>query len=30
MALTRLGEAFDLAGRDCLMRANELRRVMGA
>jgi hypothetical protein len=24
-----LGEAFDLAGRDCLMRANELRRVMG-
>ena len=28
-ALTRLGESFDLAGRDCLMRANELRRVMG-
>jgi uncharacterized protein YukE len=28
-ALSRLGEAFDLAGRDCLMRANELRRVMG-
>jgi len=24
-----LGEAFDLAVRDCLMRANELRRVMG-
>lgn len=28
-ALSRLGEAFDLAGRDCLMRATELRRVMG-
>lgn len=30
LALTRLGEAFDSAGRDCLLRANELRRVMGA
>lgn len=28
--LSRLGEAFDLVGRDCLQRANELRRVMGA
>lgn len=29
-ALGRLGEAFDLAGRDCHGRANELRRVMGS
>lgn len=29
VALTRLGEAFDMAGRDCQARANELRRVMG-
>ena len=28
--LSRLGEAFELVGRDCLQRANELRRVMGA
>lgn len=27
--LSRLSEAFDLAGRDCTMRADELRRVMG-
>ena len=30
LALTRLGEAFDVAGRDCQMRAQELRRVMGS
>ncbi len=30
LALTRLAEAFDVAGRDCQMRALELRRVMGA
>lgn len=30
LALTRLGEAFDVAGRDCQMRALELRRVMGS
>lgn len=29
VALTRLGEAFEMAGRDCQARANELRRVMG-
>lgn len=29
VALTRLGEAFEMAGRDCHARANELRRVMG-
>ncbi len=29
-ALARLNEAFDLAGRDCVARADELRRVMGA
>ncbi len=29
-ALTRLGEAFDAAGRDCVARAGELQRVMGA
>ncbi|NQY58128.1 MAG: WXG100 family type VII secretion target [Ilumatobacteraceae bacterium] len=28
-ALTSLVEAFDLAGRDCVARADELRRVMG-
>ena len=28
-ALTRLAEAFDMAGRDCNVRAGELRRVMG-
>ncbi len=28
-ALTRLAEAFDIAGRDCSVRAGELRRVMG-
>ncbi len=27
--LSRLSEAFDIAGRDCVMRADELRRVMG-
>lgn len=27
--LSRLSEAFELAGRDCVMRADELRRVMG-
>lgn len=27
--LTRLSEAFELAGRDCIMRSDELRRVMG-
>lgn len=27
--LSRLSEAFDIAGRDCVMRAEELRRVMG-
>lgn len=27
--LSRLSEAFDAAGRDCIMRADELRRVMG-
>lgn len=30
LALSRLGEAFDVAGRDCQMRALELRRVMGS
>lgn len=29
-ALTRLNEAFGAAGRDCSLRAEELRRVMGA
>ena len=28
-ALARLNEAFDVAGRDCTIRADELRRVMG-
>lgn len=27
--LTRLSEAFDAAGRDCIARADELKRVMG-
>lgn len=27
--LSRLSEAFDMAGRDCIARADELRRVMG-
>ena len=27
--LSKLSEAFDLAGRDCGVRADELRRVMG-
>ncbi len=30
LALTRLGEAFEVGGRDCQMRAQELRRVMGS
>ena len=30
LALTRLNEAFGAAGRDCVARADELRRVMGA
>jgi hypothetical protein len=29
-ALARLGEAFDAAGRDCVLRSTELQRVMGA
>ena len=29
-ALTRLNEAFGSAGRDCVARSEELRRVMGA
>jgi uncharacterized protein YukE len=28
-ALSRLNEAFGSAGRDCVMRAEELQRVMG-
>jgi uncharacterized protein YukE len=28
-ALARLNEAFGAAGRDCVMRAEELQRVMG-
>lgn len=28
-ALTRLNDAFDAAGQDCVMRTQELRRVMG-
>jgi uncharacterized protein YukE len=28
-ALARLNEAFEAAGRDCVMRGQELRRVMG-
>ena len=30
LALNRLNEAFGAAGRDCVARADELRRVMGA
>jgi hypothetical protein len=29
-ALARLNEAFQAAGQDCLVRSQELRRVMGA
>ena len=29
-ALTRLNEAFDAAGQGCVLRTQELRRVMGA
>jgi uncharacterized protein YukE len=29
-ALTRLNEAFEAAGQDCLARSQDLRRVMGA
>jgi uncharacterized protein YukE len=29
-ALSRLNEAFDAAGSDCIARSEELRRVMGA
>ena len=29
-ALTRLNDAFDTAGQDCVLRTQELRRVMGA
>ena len=29
VALNRLNEAFEAAGRDCVARADELRRVMG-
>ena len=29
-ALTRLNEAFDAAGRDCINRSADLARVMGA
>lgn len=29
-ALNRLNDAFGLAGRDCIGRSEELRRVMGA
>ena len=29
-ALTRLNDAFDAAGQDCVVRTQELRRVMGA
>jgi uncharacterized protein YukE len=28
-ALNNLNEAFEMAGRDCVARADELRRVMG-
>lgn len=28
-ALGRLNEAFDLAGRDCVLRSEDLQRVMG-
>ena len=29
-ALTRLNDAFEAAGQDCVLRTQELRRVMGA
>ncbi len=29
-ALSRLNQAFEAAGQDCVARADELRRVMGA
>ena len=29
-ALGKLNEAFGLAGKDCVLRADDLRRVMGA
>lgn len=29
-ALNRLNEAFGMAGRDCIARSDELRRVMGS
>lgn len=29
-ALNRLNEAFDAAGQDCILRTQELRRVMGS
>lgn len=29
-ALNQLNEAFGLAGRDCIARSEELRRIMGA
>ncbi len=29
-ALTRLDQAFDAAGQDCIARSTELQRVMGA
>jgi uncharacterized protein YukE len=29
-ALSRLNEAFEAAGQDCIVRTQELRRVMGA
>lgn len=29
-ALNHLNEAFEMAGRDCTVRSDELRRVMGA
>ena len=29
-ALNRLNDAFGLAGRDCVARSEELRRIMGA
>jgi len=29
-ALNKLNEAFGLAGRDCVARSEELRRIMGA
>ncbi|MEI7618395.1 MAG: hypothetical protein WCK14_07215 [Actinomycetota bacterium] len=29
-ALNRLGQAFDAAGQDCMLRSQDLQRVMGA